>query len=269
VNATGESASGSDAHGDDARARGASPGTSDTTHTRQLLVWGTPASIECGQSFSVTVGVKCEAACPPGGQPDEGPGDWRVEVRDHDGTTVATATLGPDPWPETAALYYARIELTAPDAEGLHSWHALAPALPAQGAATQSHAHSNAAAAQRRGADDADTDARVAPVAGHSEARADFSVRTVPTPDCVLTVVAVDRETQSPIAGAKVAVHPYRAVTDARGIAELRVPKGHYRLFVSGRDRFAFRGDGEVTTDITVRAELDPDLGPTDAELWS
>jgi hypothetical protein len=58
-------------------------------------------------------------------------------------------------------------------------------------------------------------------------------------------------------------------MTNAEGIAELRVPRGAYRLIVSGRDRFPFRSDGEVGADTTIRAELDVDLGPSDAELWS
>jgi hypothetical protein len=82
-------------------------------------------------------------------------------------------------------------------------------------------------------------------------------------------VVAVDAASRAPVRGARVVVHPYRSVTDAQGVAELRVPKGTYRLFVSGRDYFPFRSDGEVRADITIQAELDADRGPTDAELWS
>jgi hypothetical protein len=72
-----------------------------------------------------------------------------------------------------------------------------------------------------------------------------------------------------PIAGAKVVVHPYRALTDADGVAEIRLPKGAYRLFVSGHERFPFRSDGEISGDLTITAELDDDFGPSDAELWS
>jgi len=38
---------------------------------------------------------------------------------------------------------------------------------------------------------------------------------------------------------------------------------------VSSRDRFPFRSDGEIAADVTIQAELDEDLGPSDAELWS
>jgi hypothetical protein len=84
-----------------------------------------------------------------------------------------------------------------------------------------------------------------------------------------LTVVAVDGRSKARIPGARVVVHPYRTLTNADGIAELRLPKGAYRLFVSGRDRFPFRSDGEIDGHLTIQAELDEDLGPSDAELWS
>ena len=108
----------------------------------------------------------------------------------------------------------------------------------------------------------------------HAECIASFGVRVVPTSECLLTVVAIDdvHETGSsptPVKGAKVVVHPYKAFTDERGVAEVRVPKGEYRLFVSGRNYFPFRSDGEVKTDVTIRAELALDPGLSDADVWS
>ena len=47
----------------------------------------------------------------------------------------------------------------------------------------------------------------------------------------------------------------YRAFTNERGVAEVKVPKGEYRLFVSGKNYFPFRSDSEVSTDMTIRAE--------------
>jgi hypothetical protein len=102
----------------------------------------------------------------------------------------------------------------------------------------------------------------------HAAASAGFQVRVEAKGECLLTVVAVDARSSAPVRGAKVVVHPYRAMTNALGVAEIRVPKGAYRLFVSGLDRLPFRSDGKITADVTVRAELDPDFGPSDAELW-
>ena len=198
-------------------------------HSTRVVVWDAPSAIECGKKFSIKFGVKCSSECRPDG--------WALEIHDHDGKKLARATLSDDAWPDTAALYYKEVELTAPDTEGLYAWEAKAPAA---------------------GLD-----------IPHTECVASFSVRVVPTPECVLTVEAIDMESQTPVKGAKVVVHPYRAFTDECGVAEVRVPKGEYRLFVSGKNYFPFRSDCEVKTDITIRAELALDLGPSDADVWS
>ncbi|MED5563079.1 MAG: hypothetical protein VYB16_01080, partial [Gemmatimonadota bacterium] len=101
------------------------------------------------------------------------------------------------------------------------------------------------------------------------EAVAPFGVRVVPAPECLLMVVAIDMESQTPVQGAKVVVHPYKTVTDERGVAEVRVPKGEYRLFVSGKKYFPFRSDGEIKTDVTIKAELTVDRELSDADIWT
>jgi hypothetical protein len=211
---------------------GAAPGREAKPHDTRLVVWDVPAAVECGAAFRVRVGVKCAAGCRPA---------WRAEVRDHDGNPVAIVAVGDTPWHGTVALYHAEIELLAPAAAGLYPWSVHVAAV--------------------------DTDEMEA--APHRAATAKFNLRTVPAPECLLKVIAVDAASQTPVQGAKVVVHPYRGSTDVHGIAEIRVPKGEYRLFVSGPDHFPFRSDGKVEADTTIRAELDPDLGPTDAELWS
>jgi hypothetical protein len=202
-------------------------------HATRIVVWDVPSAIECGAAFKLKVGVKCALEC--------GAAARRVEIRDEQGLSVAAATVGDVPLDGTSALYFAELELRAPAAEGVHAWEARA--------------------------------AEVVDVASgrvtHTAATAPVSVRTVPQPDCLLRVVAVDARSRIPIPGAKVVIHPYRSLTNADGVAEFRVPKGAYRLFVSSRDRFPFRSDGEIAADVTIQAELDEDLGPSDAELWS
>ena len=207
--------------------------TSVKPHSRRVVVWDAPSTIECGEKFSVKLGVKCSSECPLNG--------WTVEVRDQDGKKRATATLSGEPWPGTSALYYTEVDLSAPDTEGLHTWEAKAPA---------------------HGLVDG-------PDIPHAECVARFDVRVVPTPCCLLTVVAIDMESQTPVKGAKVVVHPYKAFTDERGVAEVRVPEGEYRLFVSGKKYFPFRSDVEMKTDVTIRAELALDLELSDADIWS
>ena len=198
-------------------------------HATRVVVWDAPPTVERGKRFGVKLGVKCLSECRPQG--------WAVDVSDHEGKRQATAAVSDAPWPGTAALYYAEVDLTAPDAEGLFSWEVRAPG----------------------------SGAGVA----HAEGTARFAVRVVLQPECRVTVVAVDAERHTPVRGAKVVMHPYRAVTDERGVAEVRVPKGAYRLFVSGPTHVPFRWDGEMTTDVTIRAELVLDLGLSDADIWS
>jgi hypothetical protein len=201
-------------------------------HATRIIVWDAPSAIECGADFHIKVGVKCAAECRVA--------DRRVEIRDEEGRSIASAPIGAAPWPGTSGLYYADLELHAPAAAGLYAWHAAVDAA----------------------ADESGNET-------HAAAIAHFNVRAVPPPECLLEVVAVDARSRAPIPGAKVVIHPYRMLTDANGIARLRVPKGAYRLFVSGRERFPFRSDGTIDGDVTITAELDEDFGPSDAELWS
>lgn len=198
-------------------------------HHARVVVWGAPAAVERGERFSVRIGAACSSRCSPAG--------WRVEVRDQRGERLAAATLGDDPWPGADALRHAEAALVAPDAEGLHTWEAT---VLTEGLETV-----------------------------HTAGRARFGVRVVSAPACRLTVVAVDAESGEPVAGARVVAHPYRAVTDERGAAELRVAAGRYRLFVSGRGSVPFRFDGEVQADTTIRARLARDVELSDADIWS
>ena len=203
------------------------------THATRVVVWDVPVAVAPGAAFRIKVGVKCAAECSSAGR--------RVEIRDGDGHVVASGVVGDVPWAGTSALYHADLELRAPSVEGLHAREARVLAA----------------------GDDA------ACGAAHDAASAGFQIRAAQTPECRLKVVALDARSHLPVQGAKVVVHPYHALTNADGIAELKVPRGAYRLFVSGRDRFPFRSDGEIEADLTIHAELDEDFGPSDAELWS
>ena len=209
----------------------------DVSHNRSIVVWDVPPAVVCGSPFSARLGVKCDAACIPEG--------WELTVRDHKGEIAVTARLDDAHWPGTESLYGIEVRLTAPDTEGLFTWEVLASSVRSVG-----------------------TDEAAVPLE-HDDARATFRVRTVAEAECRLTVTAVDRSSQEPVAGAKVVVHPFRAVTDTRGVAALDLPKGRYCLFVTGHDFFPLRLDGELLGDTDIRVELEQDLGPGDAELWS
>ena len=144
-----------------------------------------------------------------------------VGVFDQAGVRVGGGTISGEPWPGTTGLYAAEVGLEAPKTVGLHTWNATTPSTPP-----------------------------------HTEGSITFGVRVVSSPDHVVTVEAIDHASQTPLSGAHVVLHPYRAVTDERGVATLRVAKGAYRLFVSQTKYVTFGMPIDVTADITARAEL-------------
>jgi len=90
----------------------------------------------------------------------------------------------------------------------------------------------------------------------HAEGSISFGVRVVSHPEYLVRVETVDKVSQTPLRGARVVMHPYRAVTDERGVAEVRVAKGAYRLFVSQTRYLTFGLPVEVTADMTARRAL-------------
>jgi hypothetical protein len=150
-----------------------------------------------------------------------------LSIYDQEGTRAATAKLGGDVWPGTEALHFAEVEARAPLEAGSHQWEAKI----------------------------AGWDAELPHAAGSFP----LTVRVVSAPDCEVTVKAVDRETQTPIKGARVVMHPYRAVTDGNGIAKIKVTRGPYEILVSGSKYVPASTSVEVTADMITCAELDAD----------
>jgi hypothetical protein len=181
------------------------------------VAWDIPSAIVVGERFRVKVGIKCSSECHLANKD--------FEIYDHEGTRVATGTLPGECWPGTAGLYVAEVELQAPASEGLYSW-----------------------SVKGSGSDVG---------IPHAEGSNSFGVRVVSHPECLVTVETVDSVSQTPLGGARVVMHPYKAVTDERGVAQMRVAKGAYKLFVSQTKYLTFGVPVEVTADMTARAELD------------
>ena len=200
-------------------------GDNTTPHTTSVVAWDTPSAIVVGERFSIKVGIKCSHEC------DLTNGDFGVF--DHEGTQVATGTLSGERWPGTAGLYVAEVGLQAPEAEGLYTWIVRGPSA-VLGASPRA-------------------DVGVA----HAEGSVSFGVRVVSQPDCLVTVETMDKVSHTPLSGARVVMHPYKAVTDERGVAEMRVAKGAYRLFVSQTRYLTFGLPVEVNADVSAKAELD------------
>ena len=188
-------------------------------HVLELTVWDVPPTTVAGERFAVSIGARCSAGCDLGGR--------ELEIFDEQGSRAGTVTLGHEIWPGTEALYFAEVEATAPLEAGSHRWEAKITGWEAE--------------------------------LPHAAGSFPLFVRVVSSPDCEVTVRAVDREKQTPIAGARVVMHPYRAMTDDNGIAKIRVARGQYDILVSGSRYLQACASVEVTTDMKTSAELDAD----------
>ena len=186
-------------------------------HTTRMLAWDVPATVAAGDRFAIKIGIKCSSECVFT--------DKAFAVYDHQGAEVAAGILSNDIWPGTSGLYFATVELDAPSSADLYQWRV-----------------------KSTGKDLARP---------HAEGAAEFSLRVVPRPECVITVEAVDRVSQEPVAGAQVALHPYKTITDKRGLAEIRVAKGTYDLFVAKSKYVTLGLPVDVSADMTARAELE------------
>jgi hypothetical protein len=177
-----------------------SSGAADVTSAAQakqaaatsLAVWDVPATAVAGERFTVKIGVKSST--------DSDLRGHAVAIHDASGATVGKGQLGRTPWPGTSALYWADVPLPAPDSQGIAT---LTARFSAAGL-----------------------------MPPHTDASAQISLAVVRAPDHTLTVKVVETDGAKPIAGVEIRLGAYRAVTDASGMAVLRVCKGDYQLHI-------------------------------------
>lgn len=188
-------------------------------HALELTVWDMPSAIGAGERFKVYVGARCSAGCDLG--------DKALTLFDEHGAAACSVALGRAVWPGTEALYSAQVEVCAPLAVGNHPWEARMSGWEGESL----------------------HDAGVFPLV----------LNVVSAPDCEVTITVVDRESQAPIAGARVVMHPYRAVTDTNGVARLKVSKGQHDVLASAHRYLPSCNRIEVGADVITRVELDAD----------
>jgi hypothetical protein len=191
-------------------------------HSTSIAVWDVPSPIAFNDKFKIKVGVKCSAEC--------NLMDKEIRIHGQRGKKVATQALGGVPWSGTSALYWAEVELEAPDVEGFYRWRVKFPRpdleLP------------------------------------HDEASCYFAFTTARPPEHVVTVEITGEDTKAPLKYAIVALHsgrtPWRGSADDGGVARVSVPKGEYDLYVLANAYKVFHTTAEVAGELTVKAELKP-----------
>ncbi len=221
-------------------------------HPTSIAVWDVPSPVVAGSRFTVTVGVKCPAACSLTGRP--------IVVRDAAGAEVGRGRLGSQPAPGTRALYAASVALAAPVEAGVHAWTAT---FPAAGSGAPPAAEGGTAAPQP-------PETAAPPEAPHAEAQATFSFRAAERPEHRVTVTVCDQQTEAPLAQVEVHLGPYSAATDARGRARVEVPAGRYDLYVRKAGYAPHTGGVAVTGDVALRVAVAPapDVDPDDEQVW-
>jgi len=189
-------------------------------HPTSIAVWNLISPIALGNRFKIKVGVKCSVECKLTG--------CEIAVYGQRGRKVASETLSDLPWPGSSALYWTDVELEAPCAEGHYKW--------------------------RVGFRDPHLEAP------HSDASYRFAFATARPPEHILTVHVTDKHTKSPIEGALVTIRsrgtPYRARTDAGGVASIGVPTGEYNIYAVKHRYADFNTTVEIGSDLDLKAEL-------------
>jgi hypothetical protein len=189
-------------------------------HTISLSSWDAPFPAVLGSRFTLKVGARCAAGCRLAGE--------RVEVYDQQGARVAAGTLGDELWQGTDALYWAELELRAPDEEGLHKWELKCP---------------------KPGLEPT-----------HEESAHTFAFRTARPPEHVATIEIISQDIKTPIEKAAVSLYSraasYRGFSDNTGVARVSVPKGEYNLAVVAHDYKEWESTVEVASDVSVKVEL-------------
>ena len=194
-------------------------------------IWNLPSAIVAGERFGFTVGFASA--------PTREAAGWAFVLEDQDGTVLKTGVTDHDPLPGQAGIHGAEIELVAPSRPGRHVWR-LRPAEP--------------------GGD-----------GPHVPVAVDVHLNVVRPPDRLIRLRAVDAATGAPVARARVVAHPFRALTDAEGQAEIAVPSGSYRVFVSGLQYFPFRAEIDLETEeaVEILAELYVDRPFDETDQWA
>jgi len=185
-------------------------------HRTSLAVWDIPSPVAIGERLRIKVGARSSGACALAGA--------KVEILDARGARLGGGTLSDAPLPQTSALYFAEVELDAPAQDGMVT-------LTAAFAAEETKLP-------------------------HTGASTTFTLVAVKPPAHRLTVAVVEAETRAPVADVQIGCGPYRAATDAGGLAHLATAAGRYELAVWKPDFTADPVSIEISADTRVEVAL-------------
>ena len=166
----------------------------ETAHGTSLAVWDVTSPVVARRRASLKAGITCSCGCNLAGT--------RLEVYNEASVRVGGAVARPDPWPGTQGLYWASIDVTAPDAEGDHLWTVRAAAPTVSDESGTATPHEPAMFTHRF----------VVSRAGEH----------------TVTVAVVEKGSGAPVPGVELRMGMFKATTSDAGTALLHVPRGTY-----------------------------------------
>ena len=185
------------------------------SHEISLAVWDLTSPVVIGRRPTLKVGLSCTSGC----------NLWNttVEVYNEAGQRIGSGRLGSEPWQETVALYWAEVDLVAPEHEGDMSLHV-----------------------------------RVTPTPPHADAMSTVTFVVSRPPEHFVTLHAVDKTTGAPLAGVALRLGRFRTVSNDEGIAHVEVPSGSYDVgtWKNGYEVLSRRVD--IAGDTSLQLELAP-----------
>jgi hypothetical protein len=192
----------------------------DAPHETSLAVWDLISPIIVGRRATLKVGVACRSGCNLSGV--------SVDVYNEAGARVGGGTLGPAPWPATAALYWVELDLAAPEREGdlLLEIHAT-PTLP------------------------------------HADATSVVTFVVSRPPEHRVTLRVIDKTSGAPLAGVELRLGRFRTATNVGGIARVELPAGTYEVgtWKNGYEMASKTAvvAADITIDLALTAAREPD----------
>jgi hypothetical protein len=174
-------------------------GIAQLEHNCSLAVWDVRSPVECRAGFTIKVGSKCSASCSLAGQ--------QIRVYDAQGLERGTARLSDTVFSPEIALFWAEVDLTAPDEPASYNW--------------ELRLHDSHMVSKLESESD---DAGKPVIVRH------FGFSTVDAAEHRVNIKVVGQDTQAGIDHVRVMLRPYSGFTDAQGQLELKVSGGEYKL---------------------------------------
>jgi hypothetical protein len=183
-------------------------------HETSLAVWDVASPVVIGCQATLKVGITCPSGCDLTGT--------RIEICDENGAPVGGGEVGPVPWPDTVALYWAEIDVAVSETEGEHSWSLRA----------------------------------AAPDPSHRPAASVVRVLASRPPEHRVTIEAIDSKSGVAMAGVDLRLGTFRAATDAAGVAHIELPGGTYEVCAWKIGYDLLTATALISNDTTLRLEL-------------